>query len=176
MNVIRYLVVLSALGFGPSYSAESETELTALVVERLSLMQPVAAWKHANDAPIEDLAREAVVLQAAQEAAAAQGIDPDSVVEFFQAQIDAAKDIQRCWILRWDQGRTDLPDSPPDLVADIRPDLLRLGDAVIAMLADALREGAPMSPAPAEVKLDCLSPSSSAAIVEALSQIRLSGR
>ncbi|NIP77428.1 MAG: chorismate mutase, partial [Xanthomonadales bacterium] len=63
--------------------------------------KPVAAWKHARGKPVEDLEREAVVVDRAAADAAAAGLDPETARPFFMAQIDAAKSVQHCWIARW---------------------------------------------------------------------------
>lgn len=147
------------------------------ISERLSLMQPVAAWKHARGVAVEDRAREAVVLEKAAEQAAAEGLDPASVRPFFRAQIAAAKAVQRCWIARWETGAAQPPADPPDLKAEIRPELIRLGAAIVAEMHRTLAEGAPLgggAGAFAEaVSLACLDPAARDAILTALGRVRL---
>jgi cyclohexadienyl dehydratase len=106
---------------------------TDLINERLALMKAVAADKARNDRAITDVAREAVVLDAAARAAARAGLNVDASRVFFALQIEAAKEIQRYWTRRW-KGR-QIPTMRP--LADLRVDITRLGNAVVAALADA---------------------------------------
>ncbi|MEM7176312.1 MAG: gamma subclass chorismate mutase AroQ [Pseudomonadota bacterium] len=145
--------------------------------ERLGWMAPVAAWKFANDKPVEDLEREAVVLQAAQTKAEQIGLARGSVLDFFQAQIDAAKAIQWCWIARWKAGAPP-PTETPDLVAEIRPALIRLGQDVLDELAGEIAQNGPITaeardPFVAAVSLDCLDQKSLDNLFESLTEVRL---
>jgi len=159
-------------------SAASLTRVFQLIGERLSLMKPVAHWKFVRDAEIEDMDREAVVLNAAVADALGVGIDGTSVRPFFQAQIDGAKDIQECWFARWRAGE-DLPEGePPDLVEDIRPQLLEIGSALLTGLADAVsdRNRIDDSTTPAfhdAVRVECLSDDMRSEIFAQLGVIRL---
>lgn len=111
--------------------------LLATVRERLSLMPFVADAKRRSGAPVEDRAREAVVLDAAVSAAlqAARELrrpppDTEAVRRFYRAQIEAAKQIQR-------RVLAEAPDPArraADLRSEIRPALLRIGDRIAALL------------------------------------------
>ncbi len=101
--------------------------------DRLALMRAVAAFKWSNRLPVEDAAREAVVLAEAEGAALRHGLDVDGVRALFAAQIEAAKEIQSYWFDRWSQGPG--PESSPDLVSELRPRLLAIGDRMLAELA-----------------------------------------
>ena len=105
--------------------------LFASVNARLSLMKPVAAWKLDKGVAVEDLAREKVVLDKAVASAEQLGINAASTRAFFQAQIEAAKEIQRCWIKRWQSGAAPKMTEYPDLKDEIRPDLIRLGREIL---------------------------------------------
>ncbi|MCR9086434.1 MAG: gamma subclass chorismate mutase AroQ [Rhodobacteraceae bacterium] len=166
---------LVVLFFALSSSASAETpNLSDLIAERLSLMRPVAAWKLENDRPVEDLGREAVVLDEASARAAERGIDRPGIRAFFEIQIDAAKEIQNCWMLRWtDTERSDEP--VPDLLNEIRPDLLRLGDAIIDAMANDLRNGRRLEAEPEDFDIDCLKPQTAAALSAALSEVKAAG-
>lgn len=102
---------------------------------RLELMDEVAAYKWQHGLPIEDLGREAVVLDQAAADALRFGLAPDSVRELFAAQIDAAKVIQGYWFERWAGG--EAPPPAPDLAAEVRPALLRLGAEILAAASTA---------------------------------------
>lgn len=136
--------------FREHYFGEGNWERTALptaalaaaVAERRSLMPLVAEAKRHSGAAVEDLEREAVVLDAGvrsvQRAAAALGVEApaeDKVREFFQSEIDAAKRIQR---------ETLSKPRPPggrlaDLEHEIRPALLRIGDRIALLLVERER-------------------------------------
>ncbi|MEO1081861.1 MAG: gamma subclass chorismate mutase AroQ [Pseudomonadota bacterium] len=114
--------------------AYAEDELTALVNERLSYMRAVAAHKWIHHRPVEDRERESRVLEAAELAGLRHRLRRESTRAFFSAQIDAAKDIQRFWFDRW--AVDGAPANAPDLDAELRPKLLRLGDAIVRALAE----------------------------------------
>jgi len=149
-----------------------------LIAARLALMKPVAAWKHTNAVAVEDLAREAVVLDKAASGAAETGIAPETIRPFFAAQIEAAKAIQTCWIARWEAGHATPPADPPDLRSDIRPRLISLGANLLAAVRQALDDGhridgAEAASFAAAVDTDCLDRESRGAIYTGLTQVRL---
>lgn len=116
------------------YLSSQEPVEPGLVAQRLSLMDEVAAHKWLNDLPIEDLNREGVVIAAARASAANQGLDPAAADRFFRVQIEAAKEIQDYWISAWIDR--DGPITAPDLATEIRPELIRLGNAITKALAN----------------------------------------
>ena len=129
------IVSLSAASLNPTDQVTDATELMPerhlyeLLNARLSLMREVAAHKMLNGIPIEDVSRERVVIEAAVADGLRRGILPESSRRFFTAQIEEAKTIQRHWFDRWQRQGT--PGQAPDLVAEIRPQLLRLGHAIV---------------------------------------------
>ncbi|GAB2183395.1 gamma subclass chorismate mutase AroQ [Roseibium sp. LAB1] len=149
----------------PGWAAPQE--LFSAINERLSFMKPVAAWKADNDKPVEDLPREKVVLDAARAKAVENGLSADNVTLFFQAQIDAAKDIQTCWIARWDSGEPR-PQNVPDLIKDVRPELLRLGDDILTLLAKSPVEASDKQAFADAVTVECLSEGAKNALFEGL--------
>jgi cyclohexadienyl dehydratase len=129
------------LGAAGPATAEPLAALLAALDERLALMPLVAASKRARGLPLEDLAREARVLDASVEstrrAASLAGRpvpDPESVRGLWRAQIDAAKTVQRA---AWDAPRSAPAVAPPDLESALRPALARI-DARTARLLLAL--------------------------------------
>jgi len=124
-------ILVLSLTAGAAGAAPAD-ELYTLVAERLSLMRDVAAFKWLNDRPVEDTAREQVVVDAAVAEALNRGLRPKAAEAFFREQIEAAKDIQRFWFEAWQAGVG--PETAPDLVAAVRPRLLGLGDQIIAGL------------------------------------------
>jgi cyclohexadienyl dehydratase len=105
-----------------------------LVLYRLDLGEHVAAWKWRHNRPIEDLAQEARVLDAAAAQAEASGLDFPSVRPFLAAQMDASKAVQRKWFAVW--KAKGLPATQPDLdlTTVLRPSIARAGDAILAQL------------------------------------------
>ncbi|MCB1646013.1 MAG: gamma subclass chorismate mutase AroQ, partial [Pseudomonadales bacterium] len=110
------------------------TGLFELIEERLSLMDEVAAYKFRNKLAIEDLDREAVVLDNAARSALRYGFTPESSRFFFAIQIEAAKEIQRYWFQEWSADRP-FPADVPSLSEVVRPRLTRLGDAIVENIA-----------------------------------------
>lgn len=109
-------------------AAAAEAPLFQLIDARLALMRSVAAYKWEHQLAIEDAAREDIVLDRARLAALKAGIAPDTAEAFFISQINAAKDIQRYWFEKWQQGSA--PAIAPDLNTEIRPQLIALGDEI----------------------------------------------
>ncbi len=134
MAATLWMAVL--LTFAPTSLAETtpESELFQLINDRLGYMKEVAAYKWLHQRPIEDLPREAVVIKNAVDAAKRQGLDPETTGAFFQAQIEAAKEIQRYWFNQWTQDK-DQPAEAKDLNDELRPALTVLGNALTRSLA-----------------------------------------
>jgi len=105
--------------------------LVAAIAERLALMPWVAESKRVAGRPVEDLAREAKVLEAAsravERAAHGRGVPPpkgERVLDFYRAQIAAAKAIQTATLA----GPAQREARAEDLSQTLRPALLRIGD------------------------------------------------
>ena len=112
-----------------------------LIHERLSQMRDVALFKARNSLAVEDKEREKVVLEKAKQSASAAGLDPDSVAAFYHRQIQAAKAIQNSYLAKW-ASSSSMEDEPvKDLVTEIRPTLIRIGDELVAALATFLEAG-----------------------------------
>lgn len=110
----------------------ADEALYRLINERLSLMEQVAAHKWINALPITAPEREAFVISKAVDDGLQYGITTDSSRAFFEAQIEAAKDIQQCWFNRWETGVE--PETADDLVVVVRPMLIVLGSEITARL------------------------------------------
>lgn len=176
---MRYLAVVSfllTLAIAGSAAAETPSaRVYSLIDARLELMQPVAAWKNARGVAVEDREREAVVLEKAVEAAAERGIEPESAVAFFRSQIEAAKEIQFCWLQRWENGSAAPPSAVPDLKAEIRPQLIEIGADLLSATQQSLAAGAGFDLAAfrSAVEVDCLSGETRDLLFEALTSLRL---
>ena len=126
----RLLATLLLAVAGPSFAVD----LSSNVNDRLGYMRDVAAHKWIGGLPIEDKAREAVVIRQATLTGLQYGIETAATKRFFSLQITAAKEIQQYWFDRWE--KRGAPESAPDLVTEVRPALLELGDRIMASLGD----------------------------------------
>ena len=117
-------VVLASVWVSPaSASASTATaersaglgQLTELVVQRIEVGDLVAASKFGTDKPIDDPAREKVVLDQARASAIQLGIDPEETVTFLHDQIEASKVVQRGLFARWTAHPEQAPTTRPDL-------------------------------------------------------------
>ncbi|MEV0226342.1 chorismate mutase [Streptomyces sp. NPDC050704] len=115
------------------------TPLTELFAERLLLADKVAAAKYGTDLPIDDPARERLILDDVAARAVGLGLDPDSVTAVFRDQIEANKLVQRGLYARWDAHPDERPTERPDLAKEVRPAL----DRITTQLLAALQETAP---------------------------------
>lgn len=129
------IALLAAMLIAPGFTAAASSPLPLyeLIDARLALMQQVAAAKWLNREPIEDLRREALVVERASADARRFGVVPASSRALFQAQIDAAKEIQQYWFDRWEQH--DPPRVAPGLENELRPRLLELGEQILRLAA-----------------------------------------
>lgn len=172
MPLVNKLALLACLILFPLLAnASPQEELFQLIDARLQLMQQVAAYKWLNKQPIEDKAREKVVLDSAGMTALQLGLRLEASRVFFQAQIDAAKEIEQYWFKRYAEGHP--PGSPPDLDKDIRPKLLNLGQGITEQLSalpqaiDDSWQGRFLS----VVKVEGLSDASRLALFKSLTQV-----
>jgi cyclohexadienyl dehydratase len=128
--LLTLCLTLSAAPATLAAGPPGETDLYALIEQRLDLMRDVAAHKFANGIAVEDLQREAVVIDQAAADALRHGLTVASSRAFFAVQIEAAKEVQRYWFERW--AGTHKPAAAPDLDTEVRPQLLQLGAAIAA--------------------------------------------
>jgi chorismate mutase len=104
-----------------SHTTPALTGLVDVAARRVLVGDLVAAAKFGTGAPIDDPAREQVVLDDARARAVAAGIDPDVTVAIFRDQIEANKVIQRGLYARWTAHPEEVPTEKPDLVTVVRP-------------------------------------------------------
>ena len=145
---------------------QANDEVLHLISERLSLMQAVAAHKWINRLQIADLEREETVIQAAVLTGLKHRITKESSTAFYRAQIEAAKDIQRCWFNRWQSGHE--PSEAADLHTVIRPRLLELGARIAAGLLEPTWD---VKSFRSTVEVECLSENSRQSIFKGLQAI-----
>lgn len=127
------LVALLVTALGPVHGAtatdlprESLVPLTGLSAERVLLADKVAAAKFGTPAPIDDPAREQVVLDNVRTLSIGMGIDPDESVAVFRDQIEANKQVQRHLYALWTAHPELVPAERPDLATEVRPQLDRI--------------------------------------------------
>ncbi|MEU4680337.1 gamma subclass chorismate mutase AroQ [Micromonospora sp. NPDC023737] len=111
------------------------TSLVALATERILLADKVAAAKFGTSTPIEDPVREQQLLDQAAGLAVEAGVDPEDTVEFFRAQIEVSKLVQRGLYDLWTRHPELAPAERPDLATEVRPQLDRITAAFIEQLA-----------------------------------------
>jgi cyclohexadienyl dehydratase len=105
-----------------------------LVDERLSLMEPVAAWKWQHHQPVTDAAREAQVLDSTADRAARFGFDRNAVRHLFEVQIGWARAIEERAVAKWDAHGFDRAMPARDLTTELRPALDRIGTELLTEL------------------------------------------
>lgn len=138
----RYSTLMLVLIFQFPAKASQQDQLFSLIDARLQLMDEVAAYKWQHKLAIEDSAQEQLVLDKAAEAALNANLDPQTSRQFFVAQIEAAKEIQRYWFSQYEQGGQN--PEVRSLDDEVRPELLRLGNGILNSMSaqQALSEDA----------------------------------
>ena len=109
--------------------------LRRAVDERLLLAEAVARAKWNVQAPIEDLAREEQVIQAAVKQGAEFNLASNFVESVFRAQIQASKTVQRDLFAKWTAQHAGKFADAPDLAKTIRPELDRITTQLLRSLA-----------------------------------------
>ena len=136
----RLLTILSALLLTacattpPPASRADVEQLLTLQKTRLDVAAPVARSKWNSHAPIDDPAREALILDDVAARAQALGLDVAWTRRFFQDQFDAGKIVQRDLHRQWRVEQHAPFANPPDLARQVRPVLDRLTPDLLAAL------------------------------------------
>lgn len=128
-----------ATSLGPIAPVGQLGELTDLAVRRVQIADLVAAAKFGTTQPIDDPAREQVVLDGVRTKAVALNLDPENAARFFRAQIEANKFVQRGLYERWTTHPGEAPTKRPDLATEVRPVPDRLTTDLLAELKDTER-------------------------------------
>lgn len=134
------MLLTASVAAAASFTGPNEVaRVFDLMQQRLELMRSVAAWKHANNVPVTDAAREQQVLDATVAQAQRLGIDAASARELFSLQIRMARDVQEHFIATW---KAQKPANEPvrDLSKELRPELDRLGNELLRAIYLALPE------------------------------------
>jgi chorismate mutase len=109
--------------------------VASLAAERLATADLVAAAKWGTDSPIDDPAREQVVLDTVAAQARQIGADPDEVRRIFRDQIEANKAVQRGLYARWTAHPDQAPTTRPDLNV-VRQTINRINTDLVQAVAD----------------------------------------
>ncbi|AWY39886.1 chorismate mutase [Pseudomonas putida] len=122
----------------PSPAPETLQPLLATINERLNIADEVALTKWDSGKPIQDTARETLVITNARKQAAEHKLNPDEAADLVAAQIEANKLVQYGLIAQW-QAAHRAPDVP-------RPDLNKLRPKLDQLQALMLRQYAAFQP------------------------------
>ncbi|ONI88858.1 hypothetical protein ALI22I_18010 [Saccharothrix sp. ALI-22-I] len=138
---VTVLAALFVTAVAPIHSATatdhpraSLVPLTELSAERVLLADKVAAAKYGTPAPIDDPAREQVVLDTVLTLSIEMGIDPSESVAVFRDQIEANKQVQRHLYALWTAHPELAPTERPDLATEVRPQLDRITRQLLEQL------------------------------------------
>lgn len=141
LTILCLFLLAAPSGAAPAF-ADADADVRAvfqLMQDRLRLMEDVAAWKHARNAPVVDAEREQQVLEATVRQAGDLGIDAASARQLFSLQIRLAVRAQESFIARWRSG-TPAPAQVRDLAGELRPQLDRIGAELLHAIYLALPE------------------------------------
>lgn len=127
---------LSAPPLSTAAPAPALSDLTDAIAGRLALADAVAASKWASGAPIDDPAREQVVLDTVSQLALARNLDPAYVRNVFRDQIEASKTVQRGLFAQWRLPGQTAPPATPDL-GPVRAAINEFNVAIVDELADS---------------------------------------
>lgn len=132
------VLLLLFFSFG-AYAQPEPDSVFEKINARLNLMVEIGLYKAIHHMPVEDIARGEEVIRKATESARSYGIKGSTVVGFFTAQIAAGKAIQ--YRYRADLLTQPSERIPRDLIHEIRPELIRLGEEINEAIASYLKAG-----------------------------------
>lgn len=124
-------------------ASPQEQQLAGLIRDRLLLAPDVAWSKFESGASVYAPAREAEQLATLGNQAGAHGLDASFVETFFEAQFQASRLWQNEWVEAWNRGVDSPEGNPPDLQADIRPQLDRISSEILQSLSPFVGGGRP---------------------------------
>jgi chorismate mutase len=138
-----FLLTATACGLGLGADTAAAAPRTTpmetiaqLSAQRVGVADQVAAAKYGTTSPIDDPAREAIVIADAEQQATALGIDPAPVAKIFRDQIEASKIVQRALFAEWDADPSLVPPTRPSL-ATIRVELNTIDAELVQAIATA---------------------------------------
>ncbi len=141
---VRALILTGAASiFSPVVAADADADpgagaalrdLIDAASHRLALADQVALSKWDSGKPVDDPAREKLVIDAAVSKARALGVSVERAADVFTDQVEANKFVQYRLLAQWRRVGAAPAAARPDLVLDIRPKL----DGIQARLIDGL--------------------------------------
>ncbi|WP_020667957.1 chorismate mutase [Amycolatopsis nigrescens] len=146
----------TALPASAAPAGRSLLPLAASSAERVRIADKVAAAKFGTTQPIDDPAREQVVLADVAAKSPALGLDPAETVRFFRDQIEANKVVQRGLYALWTAHPEQAPTERPDLPTEVRPVIDRITGELLAELSATRQSRAGRTCAPRLVVADRL--------------------
>jgi cyclohexadienyl dehydratase len=114
-------------------------QVFALLDQRLAHMPEVAAAKWSAKLPVFDATREEALLAETSQRALGLGIEAGSARALLTLQMQLAREVQQRLFTDWEAGRAPVP-AARDLKSALRPELDRLGEALLRALTLALPE------------------------------------
>ncbi len=142
MKVFRAQTVAAlavTLLIGCAWSPDNPAAVFQLIDKRLSYMEDVALYKHANAIPVEDKKRELTVIAKAKQQAESFNLSPPTVERFTKAQIEVAKNIQNRAQKRW--RKQGAPGGEPEDLKKIRRALIKTGREINSAISRFLESG-----------------------------------
>ncbi|MFY2507843.1 gamma subclass chorismate mutase AroQ [Vibrio pectenicida] len=124
-----------------SHAQEASKAVFEKINLRMSYMQDVAIYKIKNNLAIEDIKREAVVIEKSKAASEKHGLDGTSTTELTNSLIAAAKAIQYRYRADMLTQPTGIPQKNRDLKTEVRPALIKLGNELNASISNYLKAG-----------------------------------
>ncbi len=119
-----------------SYEIEKNVDqLLLLIQKRLVIMHEVARTKWNQNLPIEDKAREQQILTDLVEKAHQYGLEEKWIAKFFQAQMDAAKEIQKNDFSLWREQNLQKFEAVLSLKDGLRSYIDRINQEMIDLLS-----------------------------------------
>lgn len=133
-------------------SADTLSAACRCICDRLVLMERVAYAKWTHGLPIEDVAREAKIVESQRLAAIGRGLDANAIESLARAQIAAAKQVQAAWFAEW-----RVHGAPQRVAADLQNELRPKLDDLDAQLLAAVQacRGLPESVVRSHVAAEC---------------------
>jgi len=129
------LIASGAQAATPTAAPDTLQPLLNTINERLNIADQVALTKWDSGKPIQDTAREALVIANAKKQAVERKLDPDEAADLIAAQIEANKLVQYGLIAQW-QAAHKAPDVPRPDLSQIRPKLDELQSRLLQEYAD----------------------------------------
>ena len=124
----------SELGMRQTSNTETVNSLCDLIAGRLKYIEQVSRSKWNSRSPIEDPAREQVILEDVNLKAAKLGLPPIWAQHFFRLQIEASKQIEYQLFAEWQQKRQGRFPDALDLKSQIRPRLDEMTESLLLAL------------------------------------------